>query len=65
MVCFSEKEPEDWGGPRRVTKQEIRAAFPPPRFRVRSIEETRFESNFHDGGGYAYLASVERSGKKS
>ena len=65
MMCFSEKEPADWGGPRRVTKAEIRATFAPPKFRVRSIDEARFETRFHEDGGYAYLATVERSGEKS
>lgn len=60
MLCFSEKEPADWGGPRRVTREEIREAFPPPAFRVRSIRAARFASNFHDGGGRAYLATIER-----
>ena len=60
MACFSDKEPSDWGGPRRVTKAEIRSAFPSP-FRVRSIEDVRFETRFHDdGGGHAYLATIDR-----
>ena len=60
MACFSEKEPADWGGPRRVTKAEIRASFPPP-FRVRSIVDARFETHFHENGGRAYLATIERT----
>ena len=27
MLCFSDKEPKDWGGPRRVTQEEIRETF--------------------------------------
>ena len=61
MMCFSDREPGDWGGPRRVSRREIREAFRPPRFHVRSIEDSRFETRFHDGGGRAYLATVERS----
>ncbi len=60
MMCFSEKEPADWGGPRRVRKEEIRATFTPPRFRVRAIRATRFETNFHPDGGHAYLTTVVR-----
>ena len=60
MMCFSEKEPTDWGGPRRVTKEEIRGTFAPPKFRVRSIEDTRFETHHHEDGGFAYLATVDR-----
>ncbi len=65
MMCFSEKEPADWDGPRRVTKEEIRATFAPPKFRVRSIEDARFETHRHEEGGYAYLAVIDRPGEKS
>lgn len=27
VLCFSEREPADWGGPRRVTQAEIRRTF--------------------------------------
>ncbi len=65
MMCFSEKEPADWDGPRRVTKEEIRATFATPKFRIRSIAEAKFATNMHDNGGYAYLATIERlQGKK-
>lgn len=60
MMCFSDKEPTDWGGPRRVSKEEIRATFAPPKFRVRSIEDALFETQHHEIGGYAYLATVDR-----
>src|SRR2546422_3739323 len=60
MMCFSEKEPSDWGGPRRVTKEEIRATFAPPKVRVRSIEDTKFATHFHEDGGLAYLSIIDR-----
>jgi len=60
MMCFSEKEPSDWDGPRRVTREELRATFAPPKFRVRSIQDARFETLRHEAGGYAYLAIVDR-----
>ncbi len=60
MMCFSEKEPSDWDGPRRVTKPEIRKTFAPPKFRVQSVEDKKFATTMHDDGGYAYLATVER-----
>lgn len=65
MLCFSEKEPTDWDGPRRVTEAEIREIFAAPKFRIRSIDETRFDTRFHDEGGYAYLSVMERTGGKS
>lgn len=60
MMCFSEREPADWGGPRRVSKEEIRATFAPPKFRVRSIEEARFATHHHVDGGLAYLSIIDR-----
>jgi SAM-dependent methyltransferase len=27
MLCFSDKEPTNWGGPRRITKDEIESTF--------------------------------------
>lgn len=65
MLCFSEKEPADWDGPRRVSQAEIRETFAAPKFRVRSIDETTFDTRFHDEGGYAYLSVIERTGGKS
>lgn len=65
MLCFSEKEPADWDGPRRVSPSEISETFDSPKFRVRSIAETRFDTNFHDDGGLAYLSLIERMGAKS
>ena len=60
MMAFSDKEPTDWGGPRRVSKPEILAAFPPPKFRVRSIEDARFETHHHEDAGHAYLSIIDR-----
>ncbi len=61
MMCFSDLEPTEWGGPRRISRAEIIETFDPPRFRVRSIEDTRFESHLHTDGGRAFLAAIERS----
>ncbi|HZD12319.1 MAG TPA: class I SAM-dependent methyltransferase, partial [Candidatus Binatus sp.] len=33
MACFSDKEPTNWGGPRRVSRQEIETVFS-SRFRI-------------------------------
>lgn len=45
LMCFSEHEP-DWGGPRRVTQAEVRAAFSKERgWAVASIEAARFGIN--------------------
>jgi ubiquinone/menaquinone biosynthesis C-methylase UbiE len=57
MLCFSQKEPAGWGGPRRVSEEEIRATFRDG-WTVNWIREATFESMFHKDGGYAWLSSV-------
>jgi ubiquinone/menaquinone biosynthesis C-methylase UbiE len=57
MLCFSDKEPAGWGGPRRVSEEEIRMTFRDG-WRVDWIREARFESTFHSDGGYAWLSSI-------
>ncbi len=59
MMCFSEKEPADWGGPRRVTQREIRDSFSSG-WHVNYIRGARFGTNMHDIGGRAWLSSITR-----
>ena len=59
MLCFSEQEPEDWGGPRRVTQNEITESFSKG-WRINYIREARFETNFQDVTGKAWLSSITR-----
>ena len=59
MFCFSEKEPTDWGGPRRVTKKEIESTFS-PLFNINYIRDTLFVTRFHSNGGKAYLTSATK-----
>ena len=60
MLCFSEKEPTDWGGPRRVSKEEIEEALA-LNFEVSFIHDSILESNIHEaGGGLAYISSARR-----
>ncbi len=59
MMCFSEKEPADWGGPRRVTQREIMDSFSSG-WNVNYIREARFETNMHDIEGRAWLSSITR-----
>jgi SAM-dependent methyltransferase len=58
MLCFSEREPGDWG-PRRVTQREIREAFGRG-WKVDSIREARFETNLGPEGCRAWLSSMTR-----
>jgi ubiquinone/menaquinone biosynthesis C-methylase UbiE len=57
MLCFSEEEPADWGGPRRVTQEEIRTTFAEG-WKVNWIRGARFETTIHKDGGRAWLASL-------
>jgi len=61
VLCFSDREPAEWGGPRRVTQDEIRATFGEG-WRVRSIRAERFATRFEEIRGEAWLATVEPSG---
>ncbi len=59
MLCFSEKEPTNWGGPRRVTEWEIRATFS-QLFRINYVKEEFFATRIHEKGGRAYLTSATK-----
>ncbi len=59
MLCFSEKEPTGWGGPRRVTKREVEGTFS-PLFHINYIREEFFATRIHDNGGHAYLTSATK-----
>jgi ubiquinone/menaquinone biosynthesis C-methylase UbiE len=61
MLCFSDQEPADWGGPRRVSKSEILHTFSKG-WRVDSIQPAKFEAVHFAHGGNAWLASLTRLG---
>jgi ubiquinone/menaquinone biosynthesis C-methylase UbiE len=58
VLCFSERERHD-GGPRRVTRDELRAVFDRSPFRVLKIEAVEMATNL-DSGRKAWFARVER-----
>jgi SAM-dependent methyltransferase len=60
MLCFSEKEPIGWGGPRRVTREEIETTFR-PLFNINYIRDALFATQFHSNGGKAYITSATRN----
>ena len=60
MLVFSDREPTHWGGPHRIRKDEIEAAFARG-WIIRAIRATRFETNIHAGGGHAFFAEIERA----
>ena len=59
MMCFSDRQPGDWG-PRRVSQAELRAAFADG-WSIRSIEPVKFEVAIDPNGAQAWLATIERS----
>ncbi|HET9849383.1 MAG TPA: methyltransferase domain-containing protein [Candidatus Dormibacteraeota bacterium] len=59
MMCFSEREPGNWG-PRRVTQKEIRSTFQ-GKWRVNDIQASAFDVNIRGGQSLAWLASITRS----
>jgi SAM-dependent methyltransferase len=63
MMCFSENEPTDWGGPRRVSRAEIRDTFS-PLFQINYILDALFATRIHDKGGKAYLTSATKLANK-
>lgn len=57
MLCFSDKEPANWGGPRRVTKMEIERTFSPS-FKINYVRDALFSTRIHSNGGKAYVTSA-------
>jgi SAM-dependent methyltransferase len=57
MLCFSDREPDDWGGPRRVSKDEIMEAFSRG-WKVNYVREARISTTFNDEGGLGWLSSI-------
>jgi len=58
LMCFSDRQPGDWG-PRRVSQAELRAAFVDG-WSIRSIESAMFAVTIDDNGAQAWLATIER-----
>lgn len=59
MLCFSDRQPGDWG-PRRVTQDEIRAAFTEG-WEVESIEPSVLDLTWDPAGALAWQAAATRT----
>ena len=57
MLCFSDREPDDWGGPRRVSRDEIIEAFSRG-WNVNYVREARISTTFNEEGGRGWLSSI-------
>jgi 2-polyprenyl-3-methyl-5-hydroxy-6-metoxy-1,4-benzoquinol methylase len=58
MLCFSDRQPGDWG-PRRVSQQEIRSSFARG-WRVDSIEAATFDVTLDSAAVLAWRAAITR-----
>jgi ubiquinone/menaquinone biosynthesis C-methylase UbiE len=58
MLGFSDRQPGDTG-PRRLSENEIRETFCEG-WQVLELQHARFETNIHEGGAQAWLATIER-----
>jgi hypothetical protein len=58
MMCFSDRQPGDWG-PRRVSQEEIRSSFARG-WRVDSIEAATFDVTLDPAGVEAWRATITR-----
>jgi SAM-dependent methyltransferase len=58
MLCFSDKQPGDWG-PRRIRRDELIASFVHA-WQVDAIDAARLETTFMPEGAEAWLASYTR-----
>jgi SAM-dependent methyltransferase len=61
MLCFSDRQPGDWG-PRRVTQEEIQAAFS-AEWRIESIESAVIDLTWNPEGALAWqVAAIRKIG---
>ena len=59
MLCFSDRQPGDWG-PRRVTQDEIRESFADG-WRVDSIDSATIDITIDPNGALAWRAAISRA----
>ena len=58
MLCFSDRQPGDWG-PRRITEAELRESFADG-WRIDSLEPSTIEITLDPAGVHAWLAALTR-----
>ncbi len=59
MLCFSDRQPGDWG-PRRITEAELRENFADG-WRIDSLEPTVIDITLDPAGAQAWLAALTRT----
>jgi len=58
LMCFSDRQPGDWG-PRRISQDEIRSSFADG-WRVEAIDAASFDVNLDPGKALAWRATIAR-----
>jgi len=58
LCCFSNEQPGDWG-PRRISKEELRAAFVSG-WKIEAIEPAQFDVNLEPSTALAWLMTATR-----
>jgi len=61
LLCFSDAEPE-WGGPRRVREDELKACFSGGWF-IERLEPARIENHIRAEGSHAWLLTATFVGR--
>ncbi len=62
MLCFSDVAPDIDGGPRRISQEELTAAFNPSNgWNLTAVEPSRIQTRYHDDGAPAWLATIRRA----
>jgi cyclopropane fatty-acyl-phospholipid synthase-like methyltransferase len=59
LLCFSDREPGDWG-PRRIRREEITASFGSG-WRVEAVEEATLDITISPEGARGWLATIART----
>jgi SAM-dependent methyltransferase len=59
LLCFSDREPGDWG-PRRIRREEIPASFASG-WRVEAVEEATMDITISPEGARGWLATIART----
>jgi SAM-dependent methyltransferase len=55
LICFSPREPAEWGGPRRVPREELDEVFG-PLFELADIRESQWRATTESEGPWSWVA---------
>lgn len=56
LMCFSPREPADWGGPRRIPREELIDVFGPPLFDLVELRETQWRAMDESEGPWSWVS---------